>query len=101
MCNFSNRRCLQLSEWVGVHVPVFRQMQSADHAKLLCVVIGFDAAAHRWTEARHKFTAVCVCIRASSQKLVQRLVSFTVDAVSVLSFVGSVAEPDKENYRCR
>ena len=60
------------------------------------MVIGPDDAAHRWTEARHKFTADCARIRESSQRLVQRLVSFKVYALSVLSFVGSVAEPYKE-----
>ena len=82
---------LQLSEWVGAHVPVFRQMQIKDHAKYLGVVIGPGAAAHRWTKSRNTFIAVCARLHASAQNLVQRPVSFKVYALSVLSFVGSVA----------
>ena len=44
----------QLSEWVGTHVPVFRQMQIKDHAKYLGVEIGPGAASHKRTKARSK-----------------------------------------------
>ena len=49
---------------------------------------------HRWTKARNKFVGVCARIRTSSQNFVQRLVSFKIYAPTVLSFIGSVAEPD-------
>ena len=71
-------------------------MQISDHAKYLGVVIGPGASAHRWTKAGHKFNAVCARVRASSQSLVWMLVSFKIYAPSVLAFVGSVSEPDKE-----
>ena len=81
----------QLLDLVGTHVPVFRQMQIKDHVKHLGVVIGPGAANHRWTRAS---VGVGARICASSQSLVQRLVPFKIYASSVLSFVGSVAEPD-------
>ena len=37
---------------------------------------------------------MCARIRTSSQSLVQRLVSFEIHALSFLSFIGSIAEPD-------
>ena len=86
----------QQSEWVGSHVPVFRRMQIEDHAKYLVVVIGPDADALRWMKARNKFIEACARIRASSQSMVQRFVSFNVYALSILSITGSVDEPDKE-----
>ena len=47
-------------------------------------------------KARNKFHVACARIRASSQSLVLRLVSFKIYTLSVLAFVGSVREPDKE-----
>ena len=58
------------------------------------VEIGPGAAGHRWTKARNNFVGTCARIRSSSQSWVQRLVSFKICALSVLSFIGSVAEPD-------
>ena len=55
-----NLTSLQLSEWVGAHVPVLRQMQIKDHAKYLGVVIGPSAAAHRWTKSRNTLNC-CMC----------------------------------------
>ena len=69
-------------------------MQMKDHAKYLGVAIGPGAADHRWTKARDKFIAVCARIPASSQIFFRILVSFKIYALSVLSFVESVAEPD-------
>ena len=37
----------------------------------------------------------CARIRSSSQRLVQRLVCFKIYALAGLTFIGSVAEPDK------
>ena len=51
-------------------------------------------AGHRWTKARNNFVGICARIRSSSQSLLLRLVSFKICALSVLSFIGSVAEPD-------
>ena len=84
----------QLSDWVGTHVPDFRHTQISNHARYLGVEIGPGAEDHRWTKARNKFVGVCVGIRSSSQCQVQRLVSFKIFALFVLTFVGSVAEPD-------
>ena len=56
--------------------------------------LGLAVGNHNWTKARNKFVGVCARIRTSSQSLVQRLVSFIFYPLSVLSFVGSVAEPD-------
>ena len=47
-------------------------------------------------KARKKFHVACARIRASWQSLVLRLVSFKIYTLSVLAFVGSVCEPDKE-----
>ena len=69
-------------------------MQIKDHAKYLGVQIWPGAADHRWTKARNKFVGLCARIRTSSQSLVQRLVSFKMYALSVLSLSGSVAELD-------
>ena len=91
---YGNLAIPQFSEWVGTLVPVFRQMQIKDHARYLGVEIGPGAAAHRWTKARNTFVGVGARIRAFSQSLAQRLVSFKIYALSVLSFVGSVAEPE-------
>ena len=87
----------QLADWVGTHVPDFQPVQIGDHANYLGVVIGPGAPAHRWTKGRNQFMAVCARIRASSQSLVQRSVSFKISALPVLAFVGSVSEPDKES----
>ena len=70
----------QLSDWVGSHVPAFRQTQISNRARYLGVEIGPGAADHRWTKARNKFVGVCVGIRSSSQCQVQRLVSFKIFA---------------------
>ena len=48
----------------------------------------------RRDKARNQCVGVCARIRTSSAGLVRRLVSFKIYAFSVLSFVGSVAEPD-------
>ena len=45
---------------------------------------------------KNKFNIACACIRASSWSLVHRLISFKMFSFSVLAFVGSVCEPDKE-----
>ena len=42
----------------------------------------------------NKFVGVCARIRTSSQSLVQRLVSFGVSDLFVLSCIGSLTEPD-------
>ena len=91
-CHWTQYRNLsipQLSEWVGTH-----GMQINDHAKYLGIEIGPSAANHRWTKARNKFVGVCARVRTSSQGLVQRLVSFKIFALSVLSNIGLAAEPD-------
>ena len=49
---------------------------------------------HRWTKARNKRDGVCARARTSSQSLVQRLVSFKIYALFILSFISFVAEPD-------
>ena len=87
---------LQLAEWVGHPCPAFQPMQICDHAKYLGVGISPVAPAHRWTKARNKFNAACAPIRASSQRLVQKLVPFKFYALSVLVFSGSSSELDKE-----
>ena len=45
-------------------------------------------------KARNKLIGICARIRSSSQSFVQRLVAFKIYALSVLSFIGSVAQPD-------
>ena len=97
-CNWiqcGNAASPQFSDWVGIHVPAFRQMQISDHARYLGVEIGPGAAGHRWTKARNMFVGVSARVRSSSQSRVQWLVSVEIYAVSGLTFVGSVAEPDK------
>ena len=93
---YANLTSPQLAEMVGTHVPYFQPMQVSDHAKHLGVVIGPGAPAHRCAKARHKFNIACAPIRASSQSLVQRLGPSKNYALSVLAFVGSISEPDKE-----
>ena len=78
---------LQRSEWVGTHVRVFRRMQIKDHAQYSGVEIWPGAADRRWNKERNKCVGVCARIRASSHSLV-------LHALSVHSFIGSVAEPD-------
>ena len=84
-------------EWISARVPVFRQVQVNDYAKHLGVMIGPGAATHRRTNPRNNFVSVCVCPHSlvlaefSSKDL-----SFNIHALSVLTFVGSMAEPDKE-----
>ena len=83
-----------LSRWVGIHVSCFPAVQIHDHARYLGVEIGPGAAGHRCTKARNNFVGKCARIRSSSQSLVQRFDSFKICALSVLSFIGSVTEPD-------
>ena len=64
---------------------------------ILGVEIGPRAAGHRWTEARNIFFGTCVRIRISSQGFVQGLVSSKINALSVLSFIGFVAQPDESS----
>ena len=71
----------QHSEWVGTHVPVLRQMQIKDQL----ITDGPRRGTH---------LLECARIRTSSQSFVQRLVSFKIHALTVLFFIGSVAEPD-------
>ena len=68
-------------------------MLIGNHARYLGVDLGPDVADHRWTTARKKFVGFCARIRSSSQSLVRRLVSFKIFELSVLKYVGSVAEP--------
>ena len=77
----NQKKVLLDATWERDHpaVPAFRQ----------------NAADHRWTKARNKSVGVCARIRSSSRCLVQRLVSFKSFALSVLTFIGSVAEPYK------
>ena len=75
--------------------PLSDKMQISDHARCLGVEMEPGAADHRWTKARNKSVGVCARIRSSSRCLVQRLVSFKSFALSVLIFIGSVAEPYK------
>ena len=82
---FGNLAIPQRSEWVGTHVPVFRQMQIKDHAQYLGVEIGPGAADRRWNKERNRCVGVCARIRASSHSLVQRLVSFQDICLSILS----------------
>ena len=70
-------------------------MLIGNHARYLGVDFGPDVADHRWTKASIKFVGFCARIRSTSQRLVQRLVSFKIFVLSVLKCVGSVAEPDK------
>ena len=42
---------------------------------------------------------MCANIRATSQSLVQSLASFTICALTVLSYIGSFAESDKESIK--
>ena len=92
LIQYGNLAIPQLLASVGSHVPVFRQLQIKDHAKYLGVEIGSDAAESQMDQARNRFVCVCARIRTSSQSLVQRLVSFNIYALSVLSFIGSVAD---------
>ena len=78
------------------HVPVFPQMQFNDYATYLGVMIGPGGTAHRWTGPRNKCLTVYARSRSSSQSSVQKLVSFKIHALSVLTFVGSLAEPNKD-----
>ena len=73
--------------------PAFRQMQISDHATYLGVDVERSGSLID-QKARNKFVGVCDRIRSSSQSLVQRYVSFKIFALSVLTFMGSVAEPD-------
>ena len=82
----------------NVTIPQFppsNKMQISDHARCLGVEMEPGAADHRWTKARNKSVGVCARIRSSSRCQVQRLVSFKSFALSVLTFIGSVAEPYK------
>ena len=79
----------QLGEWVDTHVPVFPQMQFNDYATYLGVMIGPGGTAHRWTGPRNKSLTVYARSRSSSQSSVQKLVSFKIYALSVLTFVGT------------
>ena len=86
----------QLAEWVGTHVLVFPQVQFNDYATYVSVMIGRGGTAHRWTGPRNKFLTVYARSRSSSQSSVQKLVSFKIHALSILTFVGSLAEQDKD-----
>ena len=83
-------------KWKGTHVLVVQEMQINHYAKYLGVVIGPDGPEHRWTAPRNKFLVVCARIRTSAQSLVVKLASDNIFAISVLTFVGSMAELDKE-----
>ena len=77
----------------------FWQMQIKDDAKYLGVASGPSAAIIDGPERGFKFVGVCARMRTSSQSLVQRLASFNLYALSVLSFIGSVADPDAANIK--
>ena len=94
--HYGNMTGTQFVEWVGTHFPDFQPVQISDHAKYLCVVIGPGTPAHRCSKAKNTVHVACSLIRASSQSLVSRVVSFKIYALSVLGFVGLVCEPDKE-----
>ena len=82
--------------WLGRHqrfcLPL---MLIGNHARYLGVNLGPYVADYRWIKARNKFVGICARIRSSSQSLIERLVSFKIFELSVLEYVGSVAQPDK------
>ena len=89
-----NQRDVCSTSGVGRHpVHMFQDMQINDHAKFLGIMVGPGGNADRWTAPRNIFR-VFARIRASFQGSVQRLVSFKSYALSIPTFVGSMAEPD-------
>ena len=74
---------------------MFRQVQVNDYAKYLGVMIGPGAATHRWTDPGTTLLA-CVPAVVRPRRALFKDFSFDIHALSVLTFVGSMAEPDKE-----
>ena len=62
-------------------------------------MIGPDGYIHRWTAHQKKFIQRVLKINASTKSLVERLSYFKINAISVLSFIGSACAPDKATLK--
>ena len=60
---------------------------------------GPDGYLHRWTAPRNKFVKTWRKINDFFKSLVERLVTFKIDALSVLGLVGSIAAPDEASLK--
>ena len=69
-------------------------MQIVRHAKYIGTMIGPDGYLHLWTAPRKEFSQRVMNINASAKSLAERLCDLKINAISVLSLIGSVSAPD-------
>ena len=98
---YGNEEHASLRTWISENCEQFREMQIVRHAKYVGTMIGPDGYLHRWAVPRTKFVQRVMKINASTKSLVEQLCDFKIYAISVLSFTGSVCDPDKATLKAR
>ena len=99
VCDTTAGSIVHIREWLSQHIPEWRQMQIAGHAKYLGLYLGPSAGAEQWRKPIQKFLEITAQLKDNDLPMALAVRQFNSRAVPVLGYKAQMVPPPRNIIR--